>query len=402
MKKNLALALLLSSPIALAAERTVTTGSFAPGETIAPVAADAPATDSRAFVKTVVPVAGKAAVDLPSTGSGSLLVWTLPARAGKGSDRSAQSAPPAAEAAPVESTLRAPSGATLERGEERGRGAPLRRFAIDDFGGEDLGLPSVPSRNEVVHVARAEAGLYQLELLARGDEAAFTVVAAEPESRLVLTSWAGPLSRQPGEPVTVHARLRQDGEAIPGATVLARLAPEGGVALAAFPLLDDGRHGDGAAGDGHYAATFGDLPAAAGHWTVRIDAEGSDPEGREFARTGSSGFVAERGAAALLAGSVSARLDGDGLLVTARARVREAGTYRLDVLVGGPAGADGGRTGVAWGELTETLSPGTAELTLRIPAADLAGSAGPLSAEVRLLGLDPLGVAGRTTVDVTR
>lgn len=398
MKTTLALALLAASPLALAAERTVTTGPFAPGETIAPLAADAPPHDSRAFVKTVVPVSGKAALEIPATGSGSLLVWTLPVRAGKGAGVAAQAAPSGGAA--VDSTLRAPSGATLERGQERARGAALRRFAIEDFGGEDLGLPSVPGKNEVLHVADSEAGRYQLELVARGDEAAFTVVVAEPESPLVLTSWTGPLSRQPGEPVTVHARLRDGDGAVAGAAVTARLAPEGGAALSGVALLDDGEHGDGAAGDGHYAATVADLPEAPGAWTVRVEAEGQDRDGRAFARTGSSGFVSERGAARLLAGSVAARRDGGDLVVTATARVREAGTYRLDVLVGASASADGSRPGVAWGELTQELAAGTADLALRIPAAELAGAAGPLAAEVRLLGLSPMGVAGRALVDV--
>jgi hypothetical protein len=84
--------------------------------------------------------------------------------------------------------------------------------------------------------------------------------------------------------------------------------------------------------------------------------------------------------------------------VTANAAVREGGQYRFDVLVGGPAGPDGSRPGIAWAERTDDLAAGSAELTVAIPSTLLGD--GPLNLDVRLLELSRVGVAGRVTLDV--
>jgi hypothetical protein len=204
--------------------------------------------------------------------------------------------------------------------------------------------------------------------------------------------------------VTIHARLADGAAAVAGALLTARLAPESGVAGESVPLFDDGLHGDGAAGDGHYAATVADLPGfPAGPVAIRVEAEGSDDLGRPFARTGSSGLVNERSGARLLPGSVQAAWEGEGearaLLVTASAAVREGGEYRLDVLAGGAAAPDGSRRGLAWAERTDDLTAGPADLSVRIPASLLGDGPLQLTSASRP---DAVGVAGRVTLDVPR
>ncbi len=388
--------LLAASPLAAAGGR-VAVGPFEPGTTLAPLSEASPESDSRTFVRTVVPDDGRAVVELPATGTGTLLVWVIPSREDGQAAMRAGSAP---FDRGLETRLDTPSGRSIDSSADGGRADGLRRFRIEDFGAEELGLP-VGASQEALRVLAPEPGVHRLEVSAP-DGAAVTVVAVELESPLVLTTWAGPLSRQPGEPVTVHARLADGDAPLAGATLSARLAPEKGTAGAPVTLFDDGLHGDGAAGDGHYAATVEDLPGfPAGPVAVRVEADGLDGRGSPFARTGASGIVNERGGARLVPGSVRAEWIGEGaervLRVSASAAVREGGEYRLDVLAGGPA-SPGGRAGLAWAERTEDLGAGPAELSADLPASLL--GEGPVHLDVRLLGLSRLGVGGRVTLDV--
>lgn len=391
--------LLAASPLVAAGAR-VEVGRFASGETLAPVTAVSPESDSRTLVKTVVPSAGRAVVDVPSTGSGTLLVWVIPSRE---DSLAAMRAGEGAVDRELETRLVTPSGRSIGPDADGGSRDAVRRFRIDDFGAEELGLP-VGGRQQALRVLAPEPGLHRLEVSAP-DGAAITIAAVELDSPLVLTSWASPLSRQPGETVTVHARLADGGAPVPGAALAARLSPSAGPAGEPVTLYDDGLHGDGAASDGHYAATAGDLADfPAGPVAIRVDAEGVDGRGAAFARTGASGLVNERPGARLLPGSVRAEWVGEGdarvLRVTAGAGVREGGEYRLDVLAGGAVGPDGSRAGLAWAERSEELTAGPTELSVDLPAALLGD--GPVHLDVRLLGLSRLGVAGRATLDVVR
>ena len=396
MKTSFVLAALLAaSP--LAATGDVTVAPFAPGETLVPPALSSPQTESRTLVRTVVPVAGRAVVDVPSTGTGTLLVWVLPSR---GDGPAALRVGGAPEVRELETRLVTPTGRVLEADDDGARGDTLRRYRIDGFGVEELGLP-LGERQEALRVLGAEPGLHRVEVSAP-DGGAVTVAAVELESPLVLTTWATPLSRQADEPVTVHARLSDGDAPLAGAVLSTRLAPSGAAATDAVTLFDDGLHGDGAAGDGHYAAAIGDVALPPGLVAVRVEASGTDARGRAFARTGAAGFVSERGGARLLPGSVRAEWTGEAdarvLRVAARAWVREAGDYRLDVLAGGEALPDGSRPGLAWAERTDELASGSRELAVDLPASLLGD--GPLHLDVRLLGLTSPGVAGRVTLDV--
>ena len=393
------LASLLAATPLLAASADRDVRAFAAGERLAPVLESSPESASRTFVRTVVPVAGRAAAEIPATGTGTLLVWVLPAP----SDGTPAMRAGDAAGGGLATRLVSPSGETLGPDADGARGDAARRFRFEGFGGEELGLP-VGTRQETLRVLAPEAGAWRVEVDAP-DAPAVTVVAAELESPLVLATWASPLSRQPGEPVALHARL-SDGAAGVAAVVSARLAPAAGAAGEPVLLFDDGAHGDGAAGDGHYATTVADPgPLSAGPVAVRFDAEGVDARGHAFARTGSSGFVNERGDARLVPGSARAEWVGEGdaraLRVSAEARVLVGGRYRLDVFAGGESAGDGSRAAYARAERTEELGPGLATLDVEIPAA-LLGNESSLHLDLRVVGLSRPALAGRETLDLAR
>jgi hypothetical protein len=296
------------------------------------------------------------AAELPAAGDSGMIIWTIGAKGAR-------------LTTPTGDVLRPSENGSIERG--------LRRFRFDT---SEAGIDLPRGTSEVFHVMKAEPASYRVEA-----EGAM-IVAAEPDSAIVLETWIAPLSRQPGEPVTLHARLRDGEQPIAGANVTARLAPLRGPASMPVTLVDRG--------NGVYTATLADLPSAtAGPWHARFEADGVTANHVRFARTGGGELIAERGAARLIADSVRAERAGGVLRVTAVADVAIPGAYRFDVIVAGARDANGTRAALAWGEGVRQLAPGTNELVLEIPLA----SSGELHLDVRLLGLDTIGVAGRVT-----
>jgi hypothetical protein len=345
MKRTLLL-LLAIAPAALGADLT---GRFDTGTRYEQPPTHAPASVSRMFARSI---AADGSVDLPATGAGGMIIWTIGEPG-------------------VATSLRTPEGATLDRGDRGSLERGLRRFR--------------DGSDEVLHVMRTSPARYQLDVdVPQSMAGIVTIVAAEPDSAITLSTWAAPLSRQPGEPVTLHAELRDGQSSLAGATVRARLVSPDGKTFESIALTEHS--------DGIYEATLADLPARAhGAWSVRFDAEGATTDGTRFARTGSGELIAERGAARL--GRIRTEVVGDMLRIAVGADVNLAGRYRLDVLI-----ADADRNGVAWGEGVRDLVAGSTTLQLDIPLADLGGaSPDDLLYDVRLLGLDTMGVAGRVT-----
>jgi hypothetical protein len=366
MNKTLLL-LLAISPAALAADLT---GRFDVGTKYEEPALHAPANVSRMFVRTVARSAGAESVDLPAVGGSSMIIWTIPARESN---------------APVVTRLRAPNGAVLQPRDRGSIERGLRRFQLQP--GETAEMGFAGGAQEVVHVMTTMAASYHLDVEMPEGVPGVTVIAAEPDSAIALSTWAAPLSRQPGQPVTLHAEVRDGSAPIAGARVSARLASPSGRAFAAIELAEQA--------DGTYSATLPELPEnAPGTWQVRFEADGTNATGARFSRTGSGELVAERGAAHL--GEIRTEVVGDALRVRASVDVALPGAYRFDVLA-----ADGARNAVAWGEGVRNLTTGATELELDIPLADLGATrVEELFLDVRLLGLDTIGVAGRVTKEV--
>lgn len=342
------IALLLLAPAAFAADQT---GAFDANTSYEAPATHAPAHVSRMFAKSI---ARTGSLDLPAAGDSGMIIWTI--SAGR----------------PVTPRVTTPKGATL------------RRFNIDPSESAELGIPA--GAREVVHVAKTVAANYRVDVEVPQDAAGVTVVAAEPDSAITLATWAAPLSRQPNQPVTLHAELRDGGAAIAGAVVTARLASPNGKAFDSIPLVDQG--------NGVYEATIAELPAnAPGAWQVRFEAEGATANGVSFARTGFGELVAERGAARIR--EVRAEVAGENLRVTAPALVHVEGNYRFDVIV-----AANGKS-LAWAEGARQLSRGPEALSIDIPLALIGDTpVEDLFLDVRLLGLDTIGVADRVTLSL--
>jgi hypothetical protein len=322
MKRSLILLVALAAAIAPAAFAADLTGRFDAGTRYEEPALHAPANVSRMYARGLPRAAKNASVDLPAAGGSGMLIWTIPIQSSGRRN---------INGAGVTTRLRTPNGAILERGERGSLERGLRRFRIDAAETAELGLPA--GAHDVVHVMNTAAASYQLDVEMPDDVAGVTVVAAEPDSAIVLRTWAAPLSRQPGEPITLHAELVDGVNAIANARVTARLASPEGKAFDAIELVADG--------NGVYSATLAELPdRTPGAWQVRFEADGVASNDAHFARTGSGELVAERGAARL--GGIRTEIAGDMLRVTVPADVNLAGTYRFDVLV-----ADHARTALA-------------------------------------------------------
>lgn len=366
MKKTLLL-LLAITPAAFAADLS---GRFETGTKYEEPALHAPANVSRMFIRTVARAAHAQSVELPAVGGSGMIIWTIPARE---------------SASPVATRLRTPNGAVLQPKDRGSVESGLRRIPLQRDEIAEMGFAG--GAHEVVHVMNTMPANYHLDMEMPADVPGVTVIAAEPDSAVTLSTWAAPLSRQPGQPVTLHAEVRDGNAPVAGARVTARLASPNGKAFADIELTEQS--------DGTYSATIADLPEnAPGTWQVRFEADGANAAGARFSRTGSGELVAERGAARL--GEIQTEIVGDVLRVRAGVDVILPGTYRFDVLA-----ADGARNAVAWGEGVRNLITGATQLELDLPLANLGSTrVEDLFLDVRLLGLDTIGVAGRVTKEL--
>jgi hypothetical protein len=352
--KTTLIAILFAAPVALAADQV---GRFDAGTSYEPPALHAPANVSRMFTKAVPRTARTASVNLPASGGSNMIIWTI------------------SSGSSVTPRVITPNGA-------------VRRFRIEGGEAAELDLPR--GAHDVVHVSEKAPATYRVDLDLPADIAGVTVVAAEPESAITLSTWAAPLSRQPGQPVTLHAELRDGNLPIAGAHVVARLAAPNGKAFESIELVDQG--------NGIYRVTLEDLPAnIPGGWQVRFEAEGTTANAIRFARTGMGELVAERGSARL--DKLRTEVVDDRLRVTVDADVRIAGAYRLDVILAGPE-SNGARANLAWAEGARQLDKGAETLTIDLPLALIGDTKlEDLFLDVRLLGLDTIGVADRITLE---
>jgi hypothetical protein len=371
---------LLAAPL-FAADPAAVTGTFAAGERYVEPTRDAPPSVSRMYVRAVQSATANS-IELPATGGTGMIVLMLSIGG--------------ATHASTRAMLKTPSGDSFGATESSSADLGVQRFVVD--AATELGLELHGGTQEVIHINRTEAASYRLALPETRDGGVI-VVAGEPDSKLTLTTSAGPLSRHDGEPVTLRAIVRDGDEPVHHATVTARLgSPSGAGTGDVITLFDDGAHNDGAANDGEYAAVLRELPSdATGFWAVRYDADGATSDGVPFARSGASSFMNEAARARLQRDSVIATVADGVLHVRANADVLAAGAYRFDVIVASAADARGERNGVAWGEAVRTLTTGSRELTLDVPVGAI--DTASLFLDVRLLSLDTMGVAGRVTID---
>ncbi len=131
-----------------------------------------------------------------------------------------------------------------------------------------------------------------------------------------------------------------------GSAQLRVIAPDG--AITSWPMFDDGRHADGAAGDGRYG---GDFPAMApGTYVAQVVVRGTSADGQAFVRTAEH-VVPVVARSLRLAGDTALAADAAGgrLLLDLPVATTAAATdhYRVYAQVWGTA-RDGSEVPVAW------------------------------------------------------
>lgn len=160
-------------------------------------------------------------------------------------------------------------------------------------------------------------------------------------------------------------------------------APDGSVAT--YTMHDDGRHDDGAAGDGLFA---GDFPAElAGNYVAQVEARGVNQAGKAFVRTAEHlvpVVAAELAIATTRAAVVSA--DGDRLSIRVPVATRAQGQhYRAIGEIWG-SNARGQKVAVAW--LGGMVTPNNGELSLGFDQRWIARAAARGPFELRNLRLE--------------
>lgn len=135
-----------------------------------------------------------------------------------------------------------------------------------------------------------QAGAWDFEIAAGASKASRGFILMEGGGPQRLESAQTAYNQTVGQAITLTARLTavtEDGSINSdraGRMQQARMAvtnPDGAVSNVA--MYDDGRHGDGAAGDGLYAGSF--VANKAGSWNAQVISEGIAPEGHAFVRT---------------------------------------------------------------------------------------------------------------------
>ncbi|EKU26647.1 conditioned medium factor [Xanthomonas translucens pv. graminis] len=236
------------------------------------------------------------------------------------------------------------------------------------LGSGDVALPAREYR-----VDSAANGSWTLTLRADGSAAQRGYLLLEGDARTQLASY--PSDRRQlhsGQHIGLTAML--GGSDRHGATTLATdagrirdaqlrvTAPDGTVTQ--WPMADDGRHGDGAAGDGIYA---GDFPAKApGSYLVQVVVHGENAAGQAFVRTSEHVLPVLDTSLRIAADAVSASTQ-DGTRLALPIPVSATGQAPAHYRVFGElwgTGRDGSAVPVAW--LGGMLAPQNGRLPLSV------------------------------------
>ena len=284
----------------------------------------------------------------------------------------------------------------------RGETGPLT-FSLIDPQGHTLDAKTIADQGEFFDLGLAN---FQGYLVRQPQPGRWQVVVGRPEdaqgaarftgyatfdSPLRLTAAAGKVWFGQGEEVPVTATLRDGATPLPGATVEAEIGrPDGQVER--LTLLDDGAHGDGAAGDGVYGATYRP-PNLGGYYTLFATAQGE--QGAAYARTAETLFAVSPATARLTGeyAATSQDTDRDGryeaLTVQVGIDARAAGSYLVAATLQDAQGREVGRVAEP-----VTLNAGRQTVTLRFPGSLFLGAQvdGPY-AVARVTLLDEAGAA---------
>ncbi|MDC8748486.1 conditioned medium factor [Xanthomonas campestris] len=221
-------------------------------------------------------------------------------------------------------------------------------------------------------VDAAQNGVWSLTLQSASPTAQRGYVLMEGDPRTQLASYPRHRHQQVGQSLTLNALL--SGSDAQGASLLAGQAgqidqaslrvldPQG--AARTFAMADDGKHDDGAAGDGVYGGSF--QPTSAGTWVAQVIVHGRDQAGQPFVRTSEHVLPVLDTSVRLLGTALSARAaDGTrlsiGLPIAARGQAPTH--YRVFGQVWG-TDAKGKQIPVAW--IGGMLTPQQGQLPLSL------------------------------------
>lgn len=221
-------------------------------------------------------------------------------------------------------------------------------------------------------VDAAQNGVWSLTLQSASPTAQRGYVLMEGDPRTQLASYPRHRHQQVGQSLTLNALL--SGSDAQGASLLAGQAgqidqaslrvldPQG--TARTFAMADDGKHDDGAAGDGVYGGSF--QPTSAGTWVAQVIVHGRDQAGQPFVRTSEHVLPVLDPSVRLLGTALSARAaDGTrlsiGLPIAARGQAPTH--YRVFGQVWG-TDAKGKQIPVAW--IGGMLTPQQGQLPLSL------------------------------------
>ncbi|AZR25414.1 choice-of-anchor X domain-containing protein [Xanthomonas vasicola] len=221
-------------------------------------------------------------------------------------------------------------------------------------------------------VESAPNGNWSLTLQSASPVAQRGYVLMEGDERTQLASYLRNRQQQVGQSLTLNALL--SGNDASGATLLAAQAgkideaslrvidPQGGIRN--LPMADDGKHDDGAAGDGVYGGTF--QPTSEGTWIAQVIVRGHDQAGQAFVRTSEHVLPVLDTSLRLLGNALSARAaEGTRLTIAlpVAARGKAPSHYRVFGQVWG-TDAKGKDLPVAW--IGGMLTPQQGQLPLSL------------------------------------
>ena len=162
-------------------------------------------------------------------------------------------------------------------------------------------------------VDAAQNGVWSLTLQSASPTAQRGYVLMEGDPRTQLASYPRHRHQQVGQSLTLNALL--SGSDAQGASLLAGQAgqidqaslrvldPQG--TARTFAMADDGKHDDGATGDGVYGGSF--QPTSAGTWIAQVIVHGRDQAGQPFVRTSEHVLPVLDTSVRLLGNALSAR-----------------------------------------------------------------------------------------------
>ncbi|HPL26692.1 MAG TPA: two-component regulator propeller domain-containing protein, partial [Anaerolineae bacterium] len=286
----------------------------------------------------------------------------------------------------------------------RGETGPLT-FSLTDPQGRTVDAASIGDAGEFFDlgladfqgylIRQAQPGVWRVAVSRPGDAggaARFSGYAVFPGSSLSLSASAGQVWFGEGETVAITATLQSGAGALPGARVEAEIGrPD--MQVDPLTLFDDGEHGDGAAHDGVYGASYRP-PSGGGYFTLFVTAQGT-LGGAAFARTAETLFAVSPATAALTGtyteASDDADRDGryDALTLQVGVDVRARGNFLIAAALADAQGRE-----VARAVAPVALNAGTQMATLRFPGYLLAGAQvdGPYTVS-RVTLLDESGAA---------